>query len=1024
MAEQRPADNAIKAEEFAYVAPLVVCGFAAVAFLGNALGVSPFAMLLGPNAVPPLTSACLALLSLAIFLSMGGEAWRAAGRWLGIATAAIGAGAITRALAAAHFGGDLALRAPGLAGASSAHLVLLGLGVALIDVEAAPRRRPSEILAFLSLTLSVYLILGQLAGAVGIDDADTGFGLPVAGLFAFLSVVLLCGRPSGGVVGVLFGETPGSLLARRLLPLAAVGPVVLGGFPLVAARHGALNLGQGIALVGALSMVVTTAIVLWSSRRLDDNDQEARAATELRVRQDLARLADQRRGDDRRLAAQAAVGRVLAEADTVRGTMSRLLEAIGQNLDWQLGAAWTLDREAGVLRCAEVWRAPSLASSEFEEAMRDVSVRRGLGLPGRVWASTEPAWIMNVAQEPNFMHAEIASKQGLRTALGVPIRWRDEFLGVLEFFSRELRAPDDDLVQMMRAIGNQIGQFVERKRVEERLREEIVTLETVGRLGPLLSAELDLEKLIQALTDAATKLVGAQFSTFFRYQQDDGPERGHTAYATSAPLRDAFGLERPAKLLVPTFSSDGPLRIKDLRHEAREGDRVPSFGPNAPPGSIASYLAVPVVSRSGHVIGSLVLAHSEPGVFAEREERVATGLAAQVAVAIDNAQLYEGERRARSEAEEANQAKDEFLAMLGHELRNPLGAIRNSVQALEVSQATTDAGQMLCAIIGRQTDTLGHLVDDLLDVSRLISGKIRLRRRLVDWQGITEQALEALRASGKAARHFVHLTGESVFVDGDPVRLEQVVTNLVENAIKYTQAGGEIEVAIERVGEQAQLRVRDNGQGIEPELLPKIFEVFTQGRQSLDRAKGGMGLGLALVRRLVELHSGTVEVESAGPGKGSEFRVRLPARPQAERRPAEAAPGAVPFVPRHVLIVEDHGDSRESLRILLEASGHRVDVAQNGFDGLEMALSKHPEIAILDIGIPGMDGYQVAREIRAADGGERIYLVALTGYGQPIDRRRALESGFNEHMVKPVDRDRLMRMVVDIEPSPARMSGA
>lgn len=1022
MAEQGPSGNATKAEEFAFVAPLVVCGFAAVAFLGNAVGLNPFAALLGAKAGPPLTSACLALVSLAIFLSMGEETWRLAGRWLAITTVAIGIGAVARSLAVINFGVDLPFRDPGLAGATGSHLVLLGLAAALVDVEAAASRRPTELLAFFSLTLSVYLILGQLAGMIGIDDAETGFNLGVAGLFALLAIVLLCGRPKVGAVGLLLRGTPGGLLARRLLPLALLGPGVLGALALVAERGGVFNLGGGIAIVGALSMVVTTAIVMWSAEQLDRNDRAARAATELRVRQELEKLADERHKGEKRLVAQAAIGRVLAEADGVRGMMSRLLEAIGQNLDWDVAAAWTLDREASVLRCVEVWHAPSVRSPEFQEATRDVAVHRGLGLPGRVWASAEPTWITNLAQEVDFIPAEIVTQQGLHTALGVPIRWRGEFLGVLEFFTRELRPADEEVVQMMQAIGNQVGQFVERKRVEERLREEIITLETVSRLAPLLSAELDLEKLVQALTDAATKLVGAQFGTFFRHHLDNGADRGHTAYASSAPLRDAFGLQRPAKLLVPTFSSDGPLRIQDLRREARDGDRVPSFGPNAPAGSIASYLAVPVVSRSGQVIGSLALAHTEPGVFTDREERVAVGLATQVAVAIDNAQLYEAELRARKEAEIANQAKDEFLAMLGHELRNPLGAIRNSVQALEVSQATTDAGQMLCAIIGRQTETLAHLVDDLLDVSRLISGKIRLRRRVADWKDITEQALESLRAGGKAARHFVHLTGESVFVDGDPVRLEQIVTNLVENAIKYTQAGGEIEVVIERVGEQAQLRVRDNGQGIEPELLPKIFEVFTQGPQSLDRSKGGMGLGLSLVRRLAELHGGTVGVESAGVGKGSEFRVRLPARPEAERRPVEAAPGAAPFVPRHVLIVEDHGDSRESLRILLEASGHRVDVAQNGFDGLEMALSKRPEIAILDIGIPGMDGYQVAREIRSADGGERIYLVALTGYGQPIDRRRALESGFNEHMVKPVDRDRLMRMVVDIEPPAARLS--
>jgi signal transduction histidine kinase/ActR/RegA family two-component response regulator len=1019
MAEQGPSGNATRAEQFASVAPLVVCGLAAVAFLGGVTGRDPFAVLLGEAAVAPLTSAWLVLISLAIFLSTGEET-SGPGRWLATAVVAIGAGAAALSLAGTGLGFDLRLRELGLAPASIAHLVLLGLAAALVDIETGSNRRPTEILAFFSLALSVYLIFGQLTGVASLDSTSTGFNLGIAGLFAFLAIALLASRPTAGSAGLLTSETPGGRVARRLLPLSVLGPIALGAVALFAERGGAIHLGGALPLVVAVAMVVATGIAGWVAEGVDRDDTRAQFAAKLRVGSEQDKLVEGRRAGERRLVAQAAIGRVFAEADSVRGTLSRLLEAVGEHLDWEAAAVWTLDLDASVLRCVEVWHAPSSPLSGFMDATRDVSVRRGFGLPGRVWASGESTWITNVAQEANFLRVEIAAEEGLRTALGVPIRWRGELLGVLEFFAREARGRDEEIVQMMQAIANQVGQFVERKRVEDRLREEIITLEAVSRLGPLLSAELDLEKLVQALTDAATKLVGAQFGTFFRYHQDNGSEGGHTAYASSAALRDAFGLERPAKVLVPTFSSDGPLRIQDLRREARDGDRVPSFGANAPPGSIASYLAVPVVSRSGHVMGSLALAHTEPGVFTLREERIAVGLAAQVAVAIDNAQLYEAERRARDEAETANRAKDEFLAMLGHELRNPLGAIRNSVQALEVSQATTEAGQMLCTIIERQTETLAHLVDDLLDVSRLISGKIQLRRRVVDWKDLTEQALESLRAGGKAARHFVHLTGESVLVDGDPVRLEQVVTNLVENAIKYTQAGGEIEVAVERVGEQGQLRVRDNGQGIEPELLPKIFEVFTQGRQSLDRSKGGMGLGLALVRSLAELHGGTVEVESAGPGKGSEFRVRLPARPQAEQRPVEATPGTAPFTSRHVLIIEDHGDSRESLRILLEAAGHRVDVAQNGFDGLEMALSRRPEIAIIDIGIPGMDGYQVAREIRAADGGERTYLVALTGYGQPIDRRQALESGFNEHMVKPVDRDRLMRMVVDIEPADAR----
>jgi CheY-like chemotaxis protein len=407
-------------------------------------------------------------------------------------------------------------------------------------------------------------------------------------------------------------------------------------------------------------------------------------------------------------------------------------------------------------------------------------------------------------------------------------------------------------------------------------------------------------------------------------------------------------------------------------------------------------------------------------VFTKREERIVSGIAAHAAVALENAEHYDAERRARAAAEAASRAKDEFLAMLGHELRNPIGAIRNSVEALEMSQARSGdgAGAMLCSIIARQTDTLAQLVDDLLDVTRLISGKVRLRTRVVDFRELVGQTLESLRAGGRASRHFVHFQGEPVFVDGDPVRLEQIVTNLVENAIKYTPEGGEVEIAVERAGEEAQLRVRDNGQGIEPELLPRIFDLFVQGKQSLDRPRGGLGIGLTLVRRLAEMHGGSVEAESAGVGLGSEFRVRIPAKPTSEAVAVEAAPEAARTIPRRVLIAEDHSDSRESLRLLLEASGHRVAVARNGDEAVELALADPPEIALVDIGLPGLDGYEVAREIRAADSTDAVFLVALTGYGQPLDRRRALESGFNEHLVKPLNREKLLRLMASLEGSP------
>jgi signal transduction histidine kinase/ActR/RegA family two-component response regulator/PAS domain-containing protein len=748
--------------------------------------------------------------------------------------------------------------------------------------------------------------------------------------------------------------------------------------------------------------------VRWLHARLYADDAEGGGRWNRGVMIDVT----ERKEIERRLDAQNEVARVLGESQSLQGALPRLLGGLGAKLDWDLGAAWTLDRELGVLRAVEVWQAAPDVGITFAAATRGRTFSRGEELPGRVWGSGAIAWIDDVAKDGSFARAGEAEGNGLRGAVGFPIRVRDEFLGMIELWCRDVRPPDEALGKLLTSIGNQIGQFIDRRRSDDRHREKSSALETVNRLSPTFSGMLDVDRLIQELTDAATKLADAQLGTFFFHGREG---EGYRSYTSNAASRDGLGLgaARPTRFPIRLFSSDGALRIDDVRATGGPAGLEGQFSGTA----VASYLAVPVVSRGGRILGGIALSHSEPGVFTKREERIVSGIAAHAAVALENAELYEAERRAREAAEAASRAKDEFLAMLGHELRNPIGAIRNSVEALEMSQARSGdgAGAMLCSIIARQTDTLAQLVDDLLDVTRLISGKVRLRTRVVDLRELVGQTLESLRAAGRASRHFVHFEGEPVFVDGDPVRLEQIVTNLVENAIKYTAEGGEIEIAVHRAGEDAQLRVRDNGQGIEPDLLPRIFDLFVQGKQSLDRPRGGLGIGLTLVRRLSEMHGGSVEAESAGVGRGSEFRVRIPAKPTNEAAVTEALPEAARVIPRRVLIAEDHSDSRESLRLLLEASGHRVTVARNGDEAVDLALADPPEIALIDIGLPGLDGYDVAREIRAADSTDAVFLVALTGYGQPLDRRRALESGFNEHLVKPLNREKLLRLMASLE---------
>jgi signal transduction histidine kinase/CheY-like chemotaxis protein len=363
------------------------------------------------------------------------------------------------------------------------------------------------------------------------------------------------------------------------------------------------------------------------------------------------------------------------------------------------------------------------------------------------------------------------------------------------------------------------------------------------------------------------------------------------------------------------------------------------------------------------------------------------------------------------ELEHAVRDRDHFLAMLGHELRNPLGAILASVQLMEHKQ--TDAVVAERNVIERQTRLLSRLVDDLLDVSRVTSGKIALERARVDLHELVARAVSSHAAASRDGGIDLRLRAEeSVLVDGDPVRLEQVVHNLVTNALKYTLPGGRVDVIVRRDGEEATIRVEDTGVGIDPEILPRIFDLFTQADETLDRAHGGLGIGLTLVRSLVELHGGTVQAESAGRGRGSTFVVRF--RAAARGAPNERVQDAAPSLDSmRILLVEDNDDVRESLKSLLEEVGHRVTTAGDGLEGIERGVESRPDVALVDIGLPGVDGYGVARRLREALGRE-VLLVALTGYGLPEDRRRALEGGFDAHLTKPVTLRSVLRLLAGL----------
>jgi PAS domain S-box-containing protein len=390
----------------------------------------------------------------------------------------------------------------------------------------------------------------------------------------------------------------------------------------------------------------------------------------------------------------------------------------------------------------------------------------------------------------------------------------------------------------------------------------------------------------------------------------------------------------------------------------------------------------------------------------------------------DNTEHHKLER-AQAQAEalvDLHRRKDEFLAMLSHELRNPLAAITNAVELLDLEK---DAAfqQKARTIIRRQVGNLVVLVNDLLEVSRVLSGRIQLHEEELDLRGVAQQAVETARTLIDQRKHRLNVAfpQEPVWVLGDAIRLEEVIVNLLSNAAKYTPEGGDIWLSIEEEGEEVVIRVRDSGVGIAPDLLPQIFDLFTQAQRTLDRSQGGLGIGLTVVRKVIEMHGGTTEAHSSGLGQGSEFIVRMPAlRWPARQAAIPGAKRAQPVQTWRVLVVDDNADSADSIAAILETSGHEVEVAYSAQKALEMAVEYQPDIVLLDIGLPDMDGYEVAKRLRQTPELKEMRLIAITGYGQQSDRQRSREAGFDEHVVKPVECQKLEELLASLIKRPRR----
>jgi signal transduction histidine kinase/DNA-binding response OmpR family regulator len=549
---------------------------------------------------------------------------------------------------------------------------------------------------------------------------------------------------------------------------------------------------------------------------------------------------------------------------------------------------------------------------------------------------------------------------------------------------------------------------------------------TIQRISNRLAAELDLDKLAQLLTDESTTLVGAEFGALF-YNVIGEHNESYTLYTLSGVAREAFAMfpmPRNTHVFAPTFRGEGVIRLDDVTVDPRYGKNPPYNGMPEGHLPVRSYLAAPVISRSGEVLGGLFFGHSQPGVFAERHERIVTGIASQGAIAIDNARLHDrvrdlldSERDAREQAEQANRAKDEFLAVLGHELRNPLAPIQTALQLMALRGDPRTRERL---VIERQVGHLVRLVDDLLDVSRITRGKIELSRERVELTSVVGEALEMASPLLEQKQHrvVVEVPLSGLLVDVDPGRMAQVFSNLLTNAAKYTPPGGSIQVTAARHGDQIVLQVRDNGIGIAADTIGRVFEPFVQDSQALDRARGGLGLGLTIVRNFVELHRGQVTVESPGKDLGSTFTVTLPvagrlATADEDTKVTQPIQVQRPDA-RRVLVVDDNTDAADLVVATLSALGHHAEAAHDGPSALALASRLRPELALLDIGLPVMDGYELARRLRTMPGLDHVRLVALTGYGTDRDRQRSIDAGFDEHLVKPLALERLEQVLASM----------
>jgi PAS domain S-box-containing protein len=555
--------------------------------------------------------------------------------------------------------------------------------------------------------------------------------------------------------------------------------------------------------------------------------------------------------------------------------------------------------------------------------------------------------------------------------------------------------------------------------------EHAEVTQKLSDIGARVAATLDRDAVVQRVTDTATELTHAAFGAFFYNVRDAASGNAYMLYTLSGAPSSAFAQfphPRATAIFAPTFDGEGPVRLDDVTADPRFGQNPPFHG--MPPGHlpVRSYLAVPVRGSRAEVLGGLFFGHPEPGRFTEQHERIALGIAGWASVALENSRLF-------VEAREANRMKDEFLAVLSHELRTPLNAIVGYSRLLRGGILSGEKAERGFETLERNAHWLTQIVEDVLDVSRIVSGKLRLDVQPVQLPLVIEDSVATVQPAADAKGVRVQVVADPGVgaVSGDPDRLQQVVWNLLANAVKFTGRGGRVQVRLERVDSHVELVVSDTGQGIAPDFLPYVFERFRQADAGITRKAGGLGLGLAIVRHIVEMHGGTVEAASEGEGCGATFRVKLPLmivqmpdgpgrreHPRTIRADALTSLGDLAGV--GVVAIDDQEDALTLLRVVLETAGATVNTFSSPVRALAELAAAQPDVLIVDIGMPEMDGFTFIGRLRGSSDPAVRHLpaAALTAFARSEDRTRALRSGFEMHLAKPIDPGELVAAVATL----------